>query len=72
MSKVKIKILLTDSLGDKQTETLADCGFSAGDVVLAEIYKDGCAAVDSKDFEKATWGRGFINLDAKEFEVIRD
>lgn len=70
MSKVKIKILLTDRLGEKQTETLEDCGFSAGDVVLADIYKDGCAAVDSKDFEKATWGRGFINLDAEEFEVV--
>lgn len=70
MSKVKIKILLTDRLGDMQTETLADCGFNCGDIVLAEICEFGDAVIDSKDFEKATWGSGFINIDSEEFEVI--
>lgn len=45
MSKVKIKILLTDRLGDLQTEDLADCGFNAGDVVFAHMHEDGTAEV---------------------------
>jgi len=70
MSKVKIKILLTDRLGDLQTEDLADCGFNAGNVVFAHMNEDGSADVESCDFDRATWGSGFIHLDAEEFEVI--
>lgn len=72
MQKVKIKIIKTDMMSDGQTEDLADCGFNHGDLVLAEINKDGSAEVNSEDFDRATWGSGFINLDPEEFEVVDD
>ena len=64
-----IKILKVDVAGEGQTETLADCGFSSGDVVKAILHESGDAVVDSYNFEKATWS-GFIYLDRTEFEVV--
>lgn len=71
MQKVKIKIVKVDATNGWQTETLADCGFAVGDVVLAELFSDGGAVVDSSDFDRALW-KDFINLDAEEFEVVSD
>lgn len=71
MQKVKIKIVKIDTTVESQTETLADCGFDVGDIVLAELLEYGGAEIDSEDFERAKWD-GSIYLSTEEFEVVSD